>query len=127
MKRMQHGLSKRQRQVMEAVYRLGEASVEDVRQAVPDPPSYSAVRTTMNVLVDRGLLQHTKNGRKYHYSPTIPRHQASHSAVRHLLHTYFDNSLEQAVAALITAGRSGLSDEEYGNLLALIQKARKGA
>jgi len=64
MKRMQHGLSKRQRQIMEAIYSLNQATVEDVRRTIPDPPSYSAVRTTMNILVDRGLLKYTRNGRK---------------------------------------------------------------
>jgi BlaI family penicillinase repressor len=126
MKRMQHGLSKRQRQIMEAIYRLKKASVEEVLHAIPDPPSYSAVRTTMNILVERGLLAVARNGRKYHYSPTIPHGRAGQSAVEHLLHTYFNNSVEQVVAALIKADRGGLTDDEYQSLLALIEKARKG-
>jgi len=126
MKRMQHGLSKRQRQIMEAIYSLNQATVEDVRRTIPDPPSYSAVRTTMNILVDRGLLKYTRNGRKYHYSPTIPHGQARKSAIEHLLHTYFNNSVEQAVAALLKSDRKGLSEDEYTSLLALIEKARKG-
>jgi BlaI family penicillinase repressor len=125
-KRMQHGLSKRQRQIMEAIYTLKQGTVEDLRRTIPDPPSYSAVRTTMNVLVARGLLKHTPRGRKYLYSPTIPPGQARKSAVEHLLRTYFNNSVEQAVAALVRSDRTGLSEDEYRNLLALIEKARKG-
>lgn len=126
MKRMQHGLSKRQRQIMEAIYRLNQASVEDVRRAIPDPPSYSAVRTTMNILADRGLLSRAPSGRKLLYSPTIPHREARQSAIEHLLLTYFDNSIELAVAALIRADRGGLTEEEYRSLLALIERARKG-
>ena len=125
-KRMQHGLSKRQRQIMEAVYRLERASVGEVRGAIPDPPSYSAVRTTMNILVERGLLTTARQGRKYCYSPTIPHGQVRQSAVQHLLQTYFNDSIEQAVAALIESDRDGLTEEEYKNLRALIEKARKG-
>jgi predicted transcriptional regulator len=123
---MQHGLSKRQRQIMETIYRLKEASVEDVRRAMPDPPSYSAVRTTMNILVQRGLLSASRTGRKYLYTPTISHGRARQSAMKHLLQTYFNNSVEQAVAALISADRKGLTDQEYKGLLALIEKARKG-
>ena len=126
MNRMQHGLSKRQRQIMEAIYRLNQASVEDVRRAIPDPPSYSAVRTTMNILADRGLLSRAPSGRKFLYSPTIPHREARRSAIEHLLRTYFDNSIELAVAALIRTDRGGLTEEEYRSLLALIEKARKG-
>ena len=125
MKRVLHGLSKRQRQIMEAVYSLGRASVEDVRRTMPSPPSYSAVRTTMNILVERQLLARCRRGRKYLYSPTIPHGRARQSAVEHLLRTYFNNSLEQAVAALIKADRRRLSEDEYRSLLALIDKARK--
>ncbi|MBN1835931.1 MAG: BlaI/MecI/CopY family transcriptional regulator, partial [Spirochaetales bacterium] len=123
---MQHGLSKRQRQIMEAVYSLKQATVTEVRRAIPDPPSYSAVRTTMNILEDRGLLAHTLEGRKYCYFPTIPHRKARQSAIQHLLRTYFDNSVEQAVAALVRADPKGLSDEEYQRLLTLIEKARNG-
>jgi BlaI family penicillinase repressor len=126
MKRLQHGLSKRQRQVLEAVYRLEAASVEDVRGAIPDAPSYSAVRTTMNILAERRLLKRSHTGRKYLYSPTIPPGRARQSAIQHLLRIYFNDSVEQAVAALLQSGRGGLSEDEYQNLLALIEKARGG-
>ncbi|MBN1837129.1 MAG: BlaI/MecI/CopY family transcriptional regulator [Spirochaetales bacterium] len=125
-KRISEGLSRRQRQIMEALYTLERASVEDVRRGIPDPPSYSAVRTTMNILVERGLLATARSGRRYCYSPTIPRRQARQSAIEHLLRTYFGNSVEQAVAALIGADRGPLSEDEYQALLALIEKARKG-
>ena len=126
MKRLQQGLSKRQRQILEAVYRLKEASVGEIRAAIPDAPSYSAVRTTMNILAERRLLKRTLSGRKYLYAPTIPHGRARQSAVQHLLRTYFNDSVGQAVAALLQSDPKGLSEEDYQSLLALIEKARDG-
>ncbi len=118
-------LSKRERQIMETLYILRQGAVTDVRKALADPPSYSAVRTTMNILVSKGFLSFTSEGRRYRYSPVVPHEKARQTAVRHLLKTYFDGSVRDAVVGLISAGGSGLSDADYRALLALIRKARR--
>src|SRR5438034_8791123 len=89
----------RERQIMETVYARGEASVGDVLAGLPDPPSYSAVRAMLNTLEDKGHLWHRTTGRKFLYSPTVPRAKAQRSALEHLLQTYFNGSFAQAVAS----------------------------
>ena len=121
--RLRHGLSKRERQVMEAVYRLKTASAAEVQAGIPSPPGYSAVRATMQILVGKGLLTHRRDGRRYVYAPTIPHRQARQSAVQHLVSTYFDGSVTAAVAALLNTDRKRLSDAEYRQLIALIEKS----
>ena len=121
--RLRHGLSKRERQVMEAVYRLKTASAAEVQAGIPSPPGYSAVRATMQILVNKGLLTHRRDGRRYVYAPTIPPRQARQSAVQHLVSTYFDGSVTAAVAALLNTDRKRLSDAEYRHLIALIEKS----
>jgi predicted transcriptional regulator len=123
--KLQHGLSKRERQIMEAMYQKKQASVYDMLKSIPDPPSYSAVRATLNILVAKGLLVHRRQGRRYIYSPTISRQRARQSALKQLLQTYFNNSVEDAVAALFQVDRKGLTDDEYKKLIALIEKARE--
>ena len=124
-RRLQHGLSKRERQIMEAVYSRRSASAAEVLAAIPDPPSYSAVRATLGILVRKGLLSFRKEGRRYVYAPCISHERAQRGAVKHLLQTYFENSVAQAVSGLITADKGRLSDEEYAQLIELIEKARK--
>lgn len=121
--RLRHGLSKRERQVMEAVYRLKTASAAEVQAGIPSPPGYSAVRATMQILVGKGLLTHRRDGRRYVYAPTISHRQARQSAVQHLVSTYFDGSFTAAVAALLNTDRKRLSDAEYRQLIALIEKS----
>ena len=121
-KRLQHGLSKRERQIMEAIYRLKTASAAEVQEGMPSPPGYSAVRATMQILVNKGLLTHRRDGRRYVYAPTIPHRQARQSAVQHLVSTYFDGSVTAAVASLLNTDRKRLSDAEYRQLIALIEK-----
>ena len=123
--RLRHGLSKRERQVMEAVYRLKTASAAEVQAGMPSPPGYSAVRATMQILVNKGLLTHRRDGRRYVYAPTIPHRQARQSAVQHLVSTYFDGSVAAAVAALLDTDRKRLSDAEYRQLIALIEESGK--
>jgi len=123
--RLRHGLSKRERQVMEAVYRLKTASAAEVQAGMPSPPGYSAVRATMQILVNKGLLTHRRDGRRYVYAPTIPHRQARQSAVQHLVSTYFDGSVAAAVAALLDTDRKLLSDAEYRQLIALIEESGK--
>ena len=123
--RLQHGLSKRERQIMEAIYRRKEAAVEEVRGEMPDPPGYSAVRTTLNILVEKGFLSTRKAGRKYLYFPVIPHEKARLSALRQMLQTYFDNSVPAAVATLLKSSRKGLSEDDFLSLSRLIEEARK--
>ncbi len=118
-------LSRRERQLLDVLYQHGEASVADIRKALPDPPSYSAVRALMGVLEEKGLARHRREGRAYLYSPSIPRDEASRSALRHLVRTFFDNSVEDVVAALVDLKSSRMTDEEYVRLLALIQEKRQ--
>jgi predicted transcriptional regulator len=124
-KKLQHELSKRERQIMEAVYRKNQADVYEVLESIPNPPSYSAVRATLNILVEKGLLVHRREGRRYIYSPTISQKRARQSALKQLLQTYFNNSLEDAVAALFQVDRRGITESEYKKLIALIEKARE--
>ncbi len=118
-------LSRRERQIMEFLYRKRAASVAEVLKGIPDPPSYSAVRTTVNILERKGHLRHVKEGRKYLYSPVTSSRKAVQGALRHLLSTYFDNSLEQAVAALVKLHGKALSEEDFERLERMIRKQRK--
>lgn len=118
-------LSKRERQIMEALYLLRAGTVNDVRKALPDPPSYSAVRTTMNILVRKGFLGIAEEGRRYRYTPVVPHERARRNAARHLLATYFDGSVRDAIMGLFDADIAGLSEADYRELLAMIRKARR--
>ncbi|MCX7030810.1 MAG: BlaI/MecI/CopY family transcriptional regulator [Spirochaetes bacterium] len=119
-------MSKRERQIVEAIYRLKTASAAEVRAGIPDPPGYSAVRATLQILVGKGLLTHRRDGRRYVYAPTIPHRQARQSAVQHLVSTYFDGSVTAAVAALLNPYRTRLSDTDHRKLLELIRKSEMG-
>ena len=118
-------LSRRERQIMEIIYRLGEATAQRVRANIDDPPSYSAVRALLRVLETKGLLRHRQDGPRHVFFPTVPRKVARSSALRGLLRNFFDNSHEELIAALLEDSGSGLSDEELSRLGKLIQKARK--
>lgn len=119
-------LSRRERQIMEIVYSRGKATASDVWQGLLDPPSRTAVRTLLTILEQKGHLTHQKEGREFVYAPVRPRGRAGKSAFRRVLDTFFEGSLEKAVAAhLAGAGRSGkVSDEELKRLAALIEQAR---
>jgi BlaI family penicillinase repressor len=123
--RLRHGLSKRERQIMEAIYSRKSATAAEVRSAIPDPPSYSAVRATLQILVGKRLLTYHRKGRRYVYTPTIPHGRAQQSAIRQLLETYFDDSVEAAVAALIRMDGKKLSENDYRRLVELIQTVEK--
>ena len=116
-------LSRRERQIMDVVYRLNKASVTDVLERIPDPPSYSAVRATLRILEQKGHLKHQHDGARYVYLPTTPRRQARATALRHLVRTFFNGSPEQVVNALIEESRP--SGEELDRLAKLIEQARK--
>src|SRR3954471_349842 len=95
------GLSRRERQIMDVVYRRGPATAAEVLEGLPDPPSYSAVRAMLRVLEEKGHLRHEEKGPRYVYLPTVPREEARQSALSQLVQTFFDGSTEQAVAALL--------------------------
>jgi predicted transcriptional regulator len=118
-------LSRRERQIMDIVYRLGRVTAAEVLENLPDPPSYSAVRAMMRVLEEKGHVQHQQDGPRYVYVATMGRDKAQRSALRHLLQTFFDGSAEQAVAALLDMSRPELSEAELSRLSALIDEARK--
>ncbi|HEX7184219.1 MAG TPA: BlaI/MecI/CopY family transcriptional regulator [Thermoanaerobaculia bacterium] len=119
-------LSRRERQIMEAVYRLGSATVSDVIAELPDPPGYSAVRAMLGKLEAKGLLQHRQDGPRYLYLATVPRDEARESALDRLVRTFFDGSAEKAVMALLDRSAGEMTDEELDRLSALIQEAKKG-
>ena len=123
--RLRHGMSKRERQIVEAIYSRKSATAVEVMASIPDPPSYSAVRATLSVLVRKGLLSCRRIGRRYVFAPTIPHEKARRSALRHLIETYFDGSVHAAMAALIRVDRRQLSDEDYRSLDQMIKKSEK--
>jgi BlaI family transcriptional regulator, penicillinase repressor len=118
-------LSRRERQIVDSLYQMKEGSVESVRTAIPSPPSYSAVRSTMNILVRKGFIAYRRHGRKYVYFPVVSSGKARLSAVKHLLETYFDGSIQQTVSGLLTAERKRLTEIEYRELIELIEDARR--
>lgn len=117
-------LSRRERQVMDIVYRRGAATAAEVMQELPDPPTYSAVRSALRVLVERGHLKHRQDGARYVYVPTVPREKAQRSALRHLLRTFFGGNAEEVVNALVEEEQ--ISPEELARLARLIEQARAG-
>jgi BlaI family transcriptional regulator, penicillinase repressor len=118
-------LGRRERQIMDAVFQLGEASVAEVRERLAKPPSYSAVRTMIRLLENKGYLRHRRSGTKYVYRPTESHESASRSAIGHLLETFFGGSTSDAVAALLDVSSDRLSDAEYRRMRQLIDQARK--
>jgi BlaI family transcriptional regulator, penicillinase repressor len=118
-------LTRRERQIMDILYRDGEATVADVMAQLPDPPSYSAVRATMNVLEEKGHLRHRQDGPRYVYLPAVSRDRARRAALNHLLHTFFDGSAESAVVALLQMSDSSLSPSDFERLAGEVRKARQ--
>ena len=118
-------LSRREREIMDVIYRSGRATAAEVLDQLPDPPTYSTVRALLRVLEEKGHLRHEEDGPRYVFVPTVPRERARASALRQLLHTFFDGSTEQAVAALLDLSSTRLSDAELAHLSQLIADARK--
>jgi predicted transcriptional regulator len=118
-------LSRRERQIMDVVYRLGKACVSDVLDRLPDPPSYSAVRALMRILEEKGHLSHEQDGPRYLYLPTVHRDAAQASALSHLVRTFFGGSTEAAVAALLELPEHGLSGGELERLSRMIDEAKR--
>ena len=118
-------LSRRERQIMDIVYRLREASAADVCRELPDPPSYSAVRALLAILERKGRLRHFTRGPRYVYAAAHAREDAGRSALQRVVHTFFEGSLGKAVAAHLTDAGTELSDEERRQLTALIRDAKR--
>jgi predicted transcriptional regulator len=121
----QQSLSRRERQIMDIIYEMNEATVVQVLERLPSPPSYSAVRALLRVLEQKGHLSHRQDGPRYVFAPILPRDKARRGALQNLLKTFFDNSTEDVVAALLDISEDNLSEEDYARLLELVEKARK--
>lgn len=118
-------LGRRERQILEALYRRGSASVNDVIAELPDPPGYSAVRTFLRILEEKGHVAHTQDGAKYIYHPTKPRTPVAREALYKLMETFFGGHPEQLVNTLLTDEQRRLTDEDLDRLSAMIAEARK--
>jgi BlaI family transcriptional regulator, penicillinase repressor len=119
------GLSRRERQIMDFLFQRGRASVGEVMDGIPNPPGYSAVRATLRTLEQKGRVVHEEEGRAYVYRPTVRRETARRSALTHVLKTFFDNSAEQAVAALLELKGPKLSGAELERVARLVDNAKK--
>ena len=119
------GLSGRERQIMDILYRLERATAAEVREQMEDPPSYSAVRSHLRILEEKGHVAHTADGPRYVFHPTVPRDAAARSALNGVLENFFENSREQVVATLLDLDTSALSPDELDRLAALIDRARE--
>ena len=114
-------LSRRERQVMEVLYRRGSASVAEILEEIPEPPGYSGLRCTVNVLERKGYISHVRQGKKYVYSPTTPRRKALRGALRQMLRTYFEDSPVEALAAIVALHGKDLSTADIQRLEKLIR------
>jgi predicted transcriptional regulator len=118
-------LSRRERQIMDALYRLGKASAAEIREAIPNPPTYTAVRTHLTLLEGKGLVRYESDGVRYIYEPLVPRAEMAKSVIAGVMRTFFDNSVEQVVATLIDREESNISPEQLDRLARMIEQARK--
>ncbi len=119
------GLSWRERQIMDVLYARGQATVGEVLEGMADAPSYSAVRATLRVLEDKRQVAHRQEGPRYVYLPTTPQEKASTAALRHVVRTFFNDSADQAVVALLKLQGASLSDTEIERLAERIREARE--
>ncbi len=122
--KLAHQLSRRERQIMDIIYARGEATAAEVGAALPDPPSYSAVRALLRILEEKGHLRHREDGPRYVFTPTEAREKASRSALKRVVQTFFEGSLSNAVAALVDAEAGKLSAEELQRLEAIVKAAK---
>jgi predicted transcriptional regulator len=121
-----HKLSRRERQIMDVLYQRHQASAADIREALADPPSYSAVRALLRILEEKGHIRHAEKDLRYVYFPTVPRERMRRAALRHVIETFFDGSAAQAVATLLDPSTARVSEGELERISELIAKARKG-
>lgn len=122
-------LSRRERQIMEAVYRLGEGDVASVQEELPDSPDYHAVRVSMAKLEEKDYLDHRREGRRYVYTPEIPRDEAKRAALAHLIRTYFSGAPSELLLTVLNMSAGELNEDDIGKLEAWIEEAKnqKGA
>jgi len=120
-----HALTRRERQIMDILYRRGPATAGEVMEELSGDPNYSTVRTQLRVLEEKGHVSHEEIGLRYVYSPAIPRSSARKSALRHLVDTFFDGSVEKTVAALLGGEGASLTDDQIDRIAGMIEKARK--
>ena len=118
-------LSRRERQIMDVLYQLGEATAAEVQERLPEPPSYSAVRAMLRILEDKGHIRHHEDGPRYVFAPVVARDTAQRSAVKHLLRTFFDGSVEDAMAALLDGAERKLSRDEIDRMAQLIEQRKR--
>ena len=122
-RRLQHGLTKRERQIMDVLYRLGRATAGDIMDGLAGAPSYSTVRTQLRVLETKGHVRHEEQGLRYIYMPTVRRSAARKSALKHLVDTFFDGSSAKVVAALLGGEAARVSADELARIAELVKKA----
>jgi BlaI family penicillinase repressor len=120
-------LSRRERQIMDVLYRRGRATAAEVMEDVSGEPNYSTVRTQLRVLEEKGHVRHEEQGLRYIYMPAVPRRAARKSALKHLMDTFFDGSAEQVVAAVLGGEAARLSDDDLKRIAELVAKARKNS
>jgi predicted transcriptional regulator len=125
MKKSLQNLARRERQVLETVYSLGEANAEEVLDRLPDSPSYSTVRKVLSILEEKGYIRHTEHNRRYVYHPTQSRKQARLSELKHLMDSLFESSAESVVSTLLDISDAKMSDDDLKRLSELIEKHRK--
>jgi len=121
-----HTLTRRERQIMDILYRRGRATAGEVMEELSGDPNYSTVRTQLRVLKEKGHVQHEEIGLRYVYSPAIPRTSARKSALRHLVDTFFEGSAENAIAAMLGGEGAKLSDEELDRIADLVRQSKAG-
>jgi predicted transcriptional regulator len=120
-----HELSRRERQIIDILYSQGRATAAEVQAALPDPPSYSAVRAMLRILEEKGHIRHEHDGPRYVYVPTVARENAKRSAIHHVLQTFFEGSAAQAISTLLDDSSTKLSDAELDRLARMIDQARR--
>ena len=118
------GLARREREILEVLYREGKASVGDVLAHLPHPPSYSAVRSLLRILEEKGLVRHEQEGKRYLYTPTQPRGAAARNALKGVVQNFFSGSLERAVRSFLSDSEAAVSEEELARMVELIESAR---
>jgi predicted transcriptional regulator len=119
-------LTRREREIMDIIYKLGRATGGEVMERLTGEPTYSTVRAQLRVLEDKGYVIHEEEGLRYVYTPKVPRHEVRQSALRHVVDTFFEGSTQKVVAALLGSDGSKVSPEELERIAELVEKARKG-
>jgi BlaI family transcriptional regulator, penicillinase repressor len=122
---IQNGLSRRERQIMDILYRLGEAGTAEVVRHLADRPAYNSVRVTLGILERKGVVRHRQEGARYLYAPTLPAEKVRESALRHLVRTFFRGSPSKAILTLLDSPSTRLSPEELNQLAAWVEAAKR--